>query len=124
MQVRTTKDEDAWRCDFVFGEGGVWTEQPDGSWRSGATADGSENSASMTVNGPGTVSFRWKVSCEDYFVFRTQRLLLDYLSFRVDGKELGFINGETGWTNRRTGARYGSAMFSDWIRRTRRTISA
>ena len=99
MQVRTTKDEDAWRCDFVFGEGGVWTEQPDGSWRSGATADGSENSASMTVNGPGTVSFRWKVSCEDYFVFRTQRLLLDYLSFRVDGKELGFINGETGWTN-------------------------
>ena len=88
-----------WQCNFSFGEGGVWTEQPDGGWKSGATADDSTNSISMAVSGSGTVSFRWKVSCEDYFVFRTQKILLDHLAFFVDGETLDLINGETDWTN-------------------------
>ncbi len=88
-----------WLCNFSFGEGGVWTEQPDGSWKSGATADDSTNSISMAVSDSGTVSFRWKVSCEDYFVFRTQKILCDHLLFLVDGDAWALINGETDWTN-------------------------
>ena len=82
-----------WRCLFE----GSWTRDADGFWWSGETADSATNSLTMSVNGAGTISFRWKASCEDYFIFRTQRILCDYLSFAVDGEELALINGETGW---------------------------
>ena len=67
--------------------------------RSGAITHSQTSRLETVVSGPGTVSFKWKVSCEDYFVFRTQKILCDYLSFSVDGTERGPINGETGWTN-------------------------
>ena len=79
--------------------GGNWTRLSDGSWKSGETADGATNSLSMTVNGSGTVSFRWKVSCEDYFIFRTQKILCDHLIFLVDSEARDLVNGDTGWTN-------------------------
>ena len=87
-----------WQCRFAFGDGDDWTQVPDGSWKSGATADGATNSLSMTVNGSGVVSFRWKTSCEDYFNFKGMLLRQDGLSFRVDGEERGFTNGiMSGW---------------------------
>ena len=87
-----------WQCRFAFGDGDDWTQLPDGSWKSGATADGATNSLSMTVNGAGVVSFRWKTSCEDYFNFKGMLLRQDGLSFRVDGEERGFTNGiMSGW---------------------------
>ena len=83
-----------WRCLFD----GSWTQGADGVWSSGETADNSEKPQTMTVEGAGTVTFRWKVSCEDYFVFRTQKILCDHLSFRIDGEEQTLINADTDWT--------------------------
>ena len=105
------------RLTWTFGEYLNWPEQTfttggevgwsrvkgvsaDGyALRSGAITHNQTSRLETVVSGPGTVSFKWKVSCEDYFVFRTQKILLDYLSFSVDGTERGLINGETGWTN-------------------------
>ncbi len=87
-----------WQCRFIFGDSGDWTQLSDGSWMSGTTADGTTNMLSMTVIGPGTVSFRWKASCEDYFNFKGMLLRQDGLSFIVDGDEKNFINGiMSGW---------------------------
>ena len=87
-----------WQCIFAFGEGDSWSQQQDGSWKSGVTADGAINSLSMTVNGSGAVSFRWKTSCEDYFIFKGTLLRQDGLSFFVDGVETNFVNGiMSGW---------------------------
>ena len=82
-----------WRCRFEFGDGDAWTQLPDGSWKSAVTADGATNSLLMTVNGAGTVCFRWKTSCEDYFNFKGMLLRQDGLSFSVDGEERCFTNG-------------------------------
>ncbi len=105
------------RLTWTFGEYLNWPEQTfttgsDAAWtrvkglsadgyalRSGTITHSQTSRLETVVSGPGTVSFKWKVSCEDYFVFRTQKILLDYLSFSVDGTERGLINGETGWTN-------------------------
>ncbi len=105
------------RLTWTFGEYLNWPEQMfttggDAAWtrvkgvsadgyalRSGAITHNQTSRLETVVSGPGTVSFKWKVSCEDYFVFRTQKILLDYLSFSVDGTERGLINGETEWTN-------------------------
>ena len=78
---------------FVFGEGDCWTQQLDGSWKSGVTAHNATNSISMPVSGAGTIAFNWKTSCEGFY--RTHRL--DYLAFFIDGSEQDFINDETGW---------------------------
>ena len=67
--------------------------------RSGPISHSQTSRLDTVVSGPGTVSFRWKVSCEDYFVFRTQKILCDHLLFRVDGETQALINGETDWTN-------------------------
>ena len=88
-----------WRCRFEFGDGDAWTQQSDGSWKSDVTADGATNSLSMTVNGAGTVSFRCKTSCEDYFNFKGTLIRQDGLSFIVDGEEMVFANGiMNGWS--------------------------
>lgn len=76
----------------VDSEGG-WTQQVDGSWKSNATDDGATNSISMTVVGLGTITFRCKTSCEDYFNFKGMLIRQDGLSFIVDGEELAFANG-------------------------------
>ena len=88
-----------WQCRFAFGEGGIWLQQADDSWKSCDTPDGVTNSLSMMVNGPGTVSFRWKASCEDYFNFKGMLLRQDGLAFFVDGMEQAFTNGiMSGWS--------------------------
>lgn len=99
-----------WRSLFE----GVWRRTADGVWWSGETADNATNALTMAVDGAGTIAFRWKASCEDYFVFRTQRILCDYLSFMVDGEELAFVNGETGWTECRFTVADGGAHTLAW----------
>ena len=84
-----------WRCLFE----GAWTQDADGVWSSGETADDTSNPLTMTVVGAGTVTFRWKVSCEDYFVFKGQQIRQDGLSLLVDGVEKSFINGVTDWAS-------------------------
>ena len=82
-----------WRCRFTFGNGDAWTQLQDGSWKSGMTVDGTTNSLSMIVKGEGTISFRWKTSCEDYFNFKGTLLRQDGLVFFIDGEEKSFANG-------------------------------
>ena len=101
----------------AFGEYLNWPEQTfttggDAGWmrvkgvsadgyalRSGAITHSQTSRLETVVSGPGTVSFMWKASCEDYFVFRTQKILCDHLLFLVDGEPQGLVNGETDWTN-------------------------
>ena len=84
-------EEEAERQAWTSNDG--WTRQSDGSWKSGATADGATNSLTKMVNGAGTVTFRWKTSCEDYFYFKGMAIRQDALVFLVDGTEMGVANG-------------------------------
>ena len=105
------------RLPWMFGEYLNWPEQTfttggDTGWmrvkgvsadgyalRSGAITHSQTSRLETVVSGPGTVSFMWKASCEDYFVFRTQKILCDHLLFLVDGEPQRLVNGETDWTN-------------------------
>jgi uncharacterized lipoprotein YmbA len=67
------------------------THDPEDAARSGAIADGKTTTLQTTVQGPGTLSFWWKVSCE------TNN---DRLRFYVDGSEQARISGEVNWEPR------------------------
>jgi hypothetical protein len=60
--------------------------------QSGAITNNQESSLETTVNGPGTVDFWWKLSCEN-----GTTNALDWLQFSVDGVEQGRISGEVDW---------------------------
>ena len=60
------------------------------SAQSGPIGDYQESSISLTVLGPGTVSFSWKVSSETGY---------DFLSFNVDGTSEERISGEIDWND-------------------------
>ena len=60
------------------------------SAQSGPVGDYQESSISLTVLGPGTVSFSWKVSSETGY---------DFLSFNVDGTSEERISGEIDWND-------------------------
>ena len=62
------------------------------SMESGDVGDGQSTDLSMTVSGPGEISFSWKVSSESS---------CDYLSFDVNGSELARIDGDVDWTAKR-----------------------
>ena len=100
-----------WRCLFE----GAWTQDADGVWSSGETADDTEKPLTMTVAGSGTVTFRWKVSCEDYFVFKGQQIRQDGLSLLVDGVEKSFINGVTDWASVTVDVDGAGAHTLEWV---------
>ena len=56
-----------------------------------ALGNGESSELSALVEGPGTISFYWKASSEEYF---------DVLALYVDGKFVASTSGETGWINR------------------------
>jgi hypothetical protein len=80
----------------------VWTAGGDEPWfaqsvtthdgasaaQSGAIDDDGMSYLETQVNGPGTLSFWWKVSCEED---------ADYLELHVDGWPLAYLTGEMGW---------------------------
>lgn len=68
----------------------VTTDTFDGvdALRAGDVSDNESSTVSMTVTGPGTVSFQWKVSSETNY---------DFLRFRVDGQEIQRISGVTSY---------------------------
>lgn len=78
-----------------FGDA-VWVSQTatthDGvdAAQSGAIGDDQISGMEMTVMGPATISFQWKVSSEANY---------DYLIFVVDGIIRGYISGEQDWVN-------------------------
>ena len=59
------------------------------SIRSGAIGHGEESIAMSEVEGPGILSFHWKVSSEDN---------ADQLEFHLDGQRYAFVDGELDWT--------------------------
>ena len=73
-----------------------WTPQKDisndgiESARSGIIGDYEETTMSVTLTGPGTVNFSWKVSSETEY---------DFLSFSIDDISKQRISGEIDWTD-------------------------
>jgi len=63
------------------------------SMKSGAITDNQKSILSTKVVGPGTLTFKWKASCEEDDDYEW-----DHGEFKVDGKLKGQINGVTDWT--------------------------
>ncbi len=62
--------------------------------RSGTIADEQDSVLSTTVEGAGTLTFWWRVDCEDD---DSEYDNWDYLMFSVDGAEIIRIDGNSGW---------------------------
>lgn len=76
---------------FEMGGDADWSQETDGSWRSGAV-DGSQTSwMTTTIYGEGEVSFKWKVSSYSYYA---------KLYFYVDGVQKEVIGGEVDWIDK------------------------
>jgi hypothetical protein len=78
----TTGGQALWLGQTVLSHDGV------AAARSGAIADFQESWVQTTVNGPGTLTFWWKVSSEMDF---------DRLEFSIDGASRRSISGEEDW---------------------------
>jgi uncharacterized repeat protein (TIGR03803 family) len=79
-----------------------WTTSPANPWflqtavtfdgeaaaQSGGIGDNGSTELASSVTGPGTLTFRWKVSSEEGY---------DYLRFYIDGVQQALIDGETDW---------------------------
>ena len=63
------------------------------SMKSGDITHEQTSTLSTTVDGPGTVSFQWKTSCEDSGGMYDW----DHAEFEVDGDVVEYLDGETTW---------------------------
>lgn len=63
------------------------------SMKSGAITHEQTSTLSTTVDGPGTVSFQWKTSCED----SGGEYDWDHAEFEVDGDVVEYLDGESTW---------------------------
>lgn len=77
-----------WSSDSWHGQS-VETHDGTDACRSGSICDNGSTYLQTTVDGPGTISFWWKVSCEGGGH--------DALRFLVDGSQREMITGESGW---------------------------
>ncbi len=85
-----TTDGDAdWTVDTETSSEGTGS-----SARSGDIDDDGTTSLRTTVDGSGSLSFRWKASCEDD---PDDTWTWDYLVFEADGSALAHLDGQTGW---------------------------
>ena len=85
-----TTDGDA---DWVVDAANAF-ENGGSSARSGAIIDEQTTTLRTSVEGSGTLSFKWKASCEDD---PDDTWAWDYLVFEADGVERAHIDGQTGW---------------------------
>ena len=91
-------------CPFTMGGDAAWTQEPDGSWRSGAIANYQETWIATNITGRGTLSFKWKVSSDS--------VPLMTISFNAVGKPVITTPAEVG-----TGATaevIGSSALTNW----------
>jgi hypothetical protein len=70
-----------------FGETAITHDGIDAA-QSGLITDGQLSTVQASVSGPGTLTFWWKVSSEQFF---------DYLNFFVDSTQQAGISGEVDW---------------------------
>ena len=80
--VWSTTGNAAWVSESSVNHNGLAAAQ------SGLITDNQSSSLQTTVTGPGTLSFWWKVSSEQWF---------DYLTFYIDGLQQAAISGEVDW---------------------------
>ncbi len=86
---------DNFNLDFGYSGDGYWYGQSttvfltDDAAQSGEISNSQSSVMSTTVQGPGTFSFDWKVSCEYYY---------DQLRFLDNGSIIYSISGEQNWT--------------------------
>ena len=83
----TTGGDKPWDVDATT------TSDGKSSARSGAIEDNEESWLETRVAGAGTLSFRWKVVCED----DPDGAGWDFLAFFVDGMQVEAIDGDSGW---------------------------
>ncbi len=83
----TTGGDAAWTVEESSGRNGASCA------RSGSIGDEQESTFSTTVEGAGTLTFWWRVDCEDDPEYDNW----DYLLFKADGAEVARIDGDTGW---------------------------
>ncbi len=83
----TTDGDAVWTVDETAGRNGSSCA------RSGAIGDDQESTLTTSVEGAGTLTFWWKVDCEDDPDYDSW----DFLSFEVDGAEIARIDGDSGW---------------------------
>ena len=76
---------------FTTGGDADWTEQSDGSWKSGTIDNNGNTWISTTATGKGTISFKWKVSSENGY---------DGVLFYIDDEYMASFSGEQDWTTR------------------------
>ncbi|MBR3084799.1 MAG: hypothetical protein IKH04_00205 [Kiritimatiellae bacterium] len=74
--------------------------------RSGEIVDGQESWMETSVEGAGTLSFRWKVSSQPR---------LDTLSLLVDGDKVKSVAGQTGWTEVEIGIEDAGTHVLRWV---------
>ena len=85
----TTAGDAAWVVDTE-----TTFEVKGSSARSGAITHEESTWMQTSVEGSGTLTFRWKASCEDD---PDNTWAWDYLVFEADGAELAHIDGQTEW---------------------------
>ena len=74
-----------------FSEGeSPWFVDGDGAARSGAIGDDGATTLTTTVQGKGTLAFRWRTSSEGEY---------DWLRLRIDGNEVSRISGWREWAD-------------------------
>jgi len=92
IAANTALDTSGWT--WYSGVDTVWTEDQvsnsvnASSMRSGFIVDEQSSHIQTYIEGPGTLSFRWKVSSEFNF---------DFLDFIVDGELVDYMSGEIDW---------------------------
>ena len=84
-----------------FGQNEI-TSDGSAALQSGPITHNQSSSANSSVTGPGTLTFRWKVSSEDD----------DSLRFAIDGKELARIAAEVDWNTMTYVIRPGTHAFN------------
>jgi alpha-tubulin suppressor-like RCC1 family protein len=106
-------------ADALDTTGLVWSTSGDAGWfgqnmlthdgfdaaQSGHITDNQSSTLQTTVSGPGTLSFWWKVSSEQFY---------DVLAFSISGTEAARISGEVDWQQRTFSVPSGSQTLS-WV---------
>lgn len=85
----TTDGDAPWTVDA-----GISSEGTGSSARSGVIGDDQTTALHAGVEGSGTLSFRWRASCEES---PDADYPWDYLSFEADGAVRATLDGQTGW---------------------------
>ena len=101
----TTGGDNQWEVDATT------TSDGKSSARSGKIGDGEESWLETKVEGAGTLSFRWKVVCED----DPDGEGWDFLAFSIDDMFVEAIDGDSGWQRVSVKVKDGGVHTFQWL---------